>query len=452
MGMNEARKPGRWWLVLSFVYWSSATVALLLFWDLFPKQARAAEQDSAAFRTLAGKHLELVTDLPPAAETDELPAVFDAAVPLWAAYFGLPREQWQSFRPRAFLIKDAKRFRQAGLMPDDLPPFPTGFQRNGRIWLYEQPAAYYQRHLLLHEGVHAFCEQLLGHSGPPWYAEGIAEFLALHRWVDGKLQIGINPLAPEEVPFWGRIKLIRQAQQSGQLLSLADVMRFGPDAHRQVEPYAWSWAAVFFFENHPDYRDTFGFSRQLLAQGAEDFSAQLRQRYGSNWEQVELNWFVFVRELEFGYDVARAALRFEPPRAQEEKTPVVTLRADQGWLVTSIPIEKGETVRLTAEGRYQLAERPAIWWCEPPGVTLHYYRGKPLGVLLAAIVPDDRPTTMTDPIQVGRRLEWAPGQTGRLCLKINDSPALLADNAGTIRVRVEKSPGAISPKDRGMHP
>ncbi len=420
-----------------------ALIAVYLVLPCVVQPATSQEPDAppnlpADLRYLSGKHLELITDLPPREDVDDLPAVFDAAVVLWAKYFELPDPQFQSFRPRAFLMKDPQRFRRAGFLPSDLPPFPTGFYRDGRIWLYEQPVAYYRRHLLLHEGVHAFCEELLGGSGSPWYSEGIAEYLALHRWLDNRLQVGINPVAPDEVPFWGRIKLLRQAATSGKPLRLPEVMQFGADAHRQLEPYAWSWAAVFFFENHPAYREPFALCRQHLADRSPAFSQQLVSRYGSNWSHVQLEWYVFIHELEFGYDLSRASLQFEPPRSENAASFSVTLRADQGWLITGIHLEKEQPVQFSARGRYQLAQQPSIWWCEPQGITLHYYRGKPLGALLAAIVPDQDPTTMSRPVLVGKGLIWRPEHSGRLCLKINDSPALLADNAGQLQIVVHK--------------
>ena len=46
--------------------------------------------EAAGLRVLDGKYVRLVTDLPSGAAVDELPAAFDAAVPLWAAYFDVP--------------------------------------------------------------------------------------------------------------------------------------------------------------------------------------------------------------------------------------------------------------------------------------------------------------------------------------------------------------------------
>lgn len=398
-----------------------------------PARDQAGE---AALRHLDGKHLRLITDLESRPDVDELPEVFDAAVLAWTRFWPVSEAQLARFRPTAYLMRDKQIFQRAGLFPEDLPPFPAGYQRQGHIWLYEQPVPYYQRHLLLHEGIHAFMQELLGGSGPPWFSEGMAEYLALHRWSEGRIEVAINPVAPEEVPFWGRIKLIRQAEASGKAMSLLEVVRLGPDAHRRVEAYAWSWAAVFFLDNHPQYRSTFREVWPYISGDGTRFTEELVHRFGDRWTQVQLEWNVFVGECEFGYDVARAAIQFLPPRPLQNEGTQVDVRADRGWIVTGIRLEAGHSYHFEAEGRYQLAQQPKPWWCEPQGITLHYYRGRPLGILMASIQPDAEPTRLTDPIPIGRSATWQPPQSGILCLKINDSPALLADNAGSLTLTI----------------
>ena len=83
---------------------------------------------------------------------------------------------------------------------------------------------------------------------------------------------------------------------------------------------------------------------------------------------------------------------------------------------------------------------PKIWWCEPNGVSIRYYQGRPLGILLAAIRPDlpppDSVSALLKPTVIGLVATLSPPTTGTLFLKINDSAAELADNAGKITVEV----------------
>ena len=121
-------------------------------------------------RQLAGRHITLHTDLAPAPEVDELPQVFDAAVPLWCQYFGVDPAKAAMWKMTGCVMQDKDRFVAAGLYPKDLPPFPHGFARGSQLWIYDQPSNYYRRHLLLHEGTHQFMEQFVGGCGPPWYS------------------------------------------------------------------------------------------------------------------------------------------------------------------------------------------------------------------------------------------------------------------------------------------
>ena len=140
--------------------------------------ARAA---AAGIRKLPGKRLTLYTDLA-GPEIDRLPAVFEQAFPQWCRYFKVKEGDQADWHMTGFLMKDKARFVAAGLLPDDLPPFEHGYSRGHDLWLYEQPSDYYRRHLLLHEGTHGFMNTVLGGCGPPWYMEGMAEYLATHRW------------------------------------------------------------------------------------------------------------------------------------------------------------------------------------------------------------------------------------------------------------------------------
>src|SRR5687767_8851911 len=144
-----------------------------------PRDINARRVAAAGIRILEGRHVRLLTDVPASAAVDELPRVFDAAVPEWAAYFELPPSQIRR-RWLAFLFQDRERFRALGLLPGDNPEFVNGYARGYELWLLEQPSDYYRRHLLLHEGTHALMQTQLGGAGPGWYMEGMAELLGTH--------------------------------------------------------------------------------------------------------------------------------------------------------------------------------------------------------------------------------------------------------------------------------
>ena len=141
-----------------------------------------------------------------------------------------------------FIMKDKARFQSTGLLPADLPHFLHGYSRNNLLWLYEQPSDYYRRHLLLHEGTHGFMNTVLGGCGPPWYMEGMAELLATHRLADGRLTLNSMPANRDEVPEWGRIRIIKDAVAAGRGVTVAGVVGLPAQEFLNNDSYAWSWA------------------------------------------------------------------------------------------------------------------------------------------------------------------------------------------------------------------
>ena len=118
-------------------------------------------------------------------------------------------------------------------------------------------------------------------------------------------------------------------------------------------------------------------------------------------------------------------------------TTAVTVAADRGWQNTGLRLEQGARYRLTASGRYQVADQPQVWWCEPGGVSIRYYHGRPLGMLLAAVRDsNDGSDGFLRPLAVGLAAELTSPEGGTLYLRINDSAAELHDNAGELMVEV----------------
>ena len=399
----------------------------------------AAQIAAAGIHQVAGRHLLLYTDVPATAEVDELPRVFDAAVPPWCDYFQIAPAALADWKVIGCVMQDKERFRKAGLLPADLPEFPHGYSRGSQVWLYEQPSGYYRRHLLLHEGTHCFMNQWLGGAGPPWYMEGIAELLATHRWKDGRLTFDILPQTKEEVPYWGRIKLIKDETAAGRGMTLEQIMQYDARAHRRNEPYAWCWAATAFFSRHPQTRTAFRELKEHVRDHSAGFSRGFVASLAEHWREISEDWQVFVQDCDYGYDIARAATVRKPAAALPAEGGQATIAADHGWQSTGLRLEAGKTYSLTAAGRYVIGNEPKPWVCEPGGVTIRYYHGQPLGKLLAALSDlDGEPAIgpLTQPQAIGWGGELSPTRTGTLYLKINEPTSGLADNSGTLDVSV----------------
>ncbi len=320
-----------------------------------PSAIDDARAQSAGIRKLRSNHLVLYTDVPSSPSVDGLPAVFDKAVSQWAAYFGVDVAKTNDWQPRAFLIDDRRRFAALGLLPPGNDEFANGITFGSQMWLREQPTDYYRRHLLLHEGTHAFMFEFLGGCGPGWYMEGIAELLGTHRLdpKTGELTLGIMPRSRQEVPMLGRIKLIKDALTKGRRVSLPALMKFDNRQQLGDEAYAWCWAAAKFLDSHPRYRDRF---HQLYHYVREkNFNDLFRRDFADDWPDLNSEWNAYIATLDYGYDFDRMAIGFETGKPLAGQPRTATIKADRGWQSSGAWLEAGKSYELTAQGHFQIA-------------------------------------------------------------------------------------------------
>ncbi|MEX0613289.1 MAG: hypothetical protein WD738_02460 [Pirellulales bacterium] len=394
--------------------------------------------ESGGIRKLSARHLILYTDVPANPQIDRLPHIFDQAVPQWAKYFGVPDAKTDNWRAQAYLIGDRRRFEALGMMPAGHDEFINGISIGSELWLYDQPTDYYRRHLLLHEGTHVFMNAFLGGCGPGWYMEGTAELLATHRLDEqtGLVTLRIMPRDRAEVPMLGRIKLIRDACDGGHALAFPAVMQIDNRQQLGNEAYAWCWAAAKFLDSHPRYLRRFRNLQQHVLDNK--FNDVVRREYEQDWDEVNAEWQAFVATLEHGYDFERMAIGFQRGQPLGAAPQRMSIAADRGWQSSGVWLEAGRPYRVNASGRYQIAseEKDGVtqpWPCEPGGVTIEYHNGNPLGMLLGAI-----DTSFADPMAIGVGSTIGPMTSGTLYLRVNDSPARLGDNHGTLMVTIEE--------------
>ena len=220
-------------------------------------------------------------------------------------------------------------------------------------------------------------------------------------------------------------------------MNLAEGLGMRPGQFREsTEPYAWSWAAAALLDGHPHYRERFRDAQSLVSDA--EFTQKFLDNLGQDRSRLWDEWQLLVRNIQYGYDLEREAVAYAPATPLNG-TRSVTVVADRGWQSSGVELVSGTSYRIIAEGRYQIARQPMTWWCEPGGVTIRYHQGQPLGKLLATVRPDpsDRVAIpWEDPIPIGLEHTITPNQTGALYLRVNDSPSELADNEGTLTVKV----------------
>jgi len=170
------------------------------------------------------------------------------------------------------------------------------------------------------------------------------------------------------------------------------------------------------------------------------FSERFVGWFRDDGQQLWREWQWFIVNIDYGYDVPREAIQHKPVAPLTANGVTVQIAADRGWQSTGVRIESTQKTRITANGRYQLGTQPKIWWSEPNGVTIRYHRGRPLGILLGAVVDESDPQASDNgflsAVPIGTGMELTPPLGGTLYLRINDSPGELSDNQGLAEVRI----------------
>jgi hypothetical protein len=394
----------------------------------------------AGFAVVKGKHIDVITDMPLSDELRELPLVFDAALPHWCRVFDIPLSSIEDWHVECFLMLDRQRFISAGFLPESISHFTYGFQLGDRLWVTEQRSPYYRRHLMLHEGTHWIMARKYGREAPPWLMEGMAEWLGTHGWDGAQLSLGIIPASREDVPYWGRTKIIQEQLADGVAPSLESILRYSTTAHQQQEAYAWSWAAVVFLQSHPSTAATFA---KLLGQplhGRDDANRWLFKQLSQHWPKLRQEWNAVLGDLDYGFAPQAGMLRVSPQPQPLEGSRSVSVDAARSWQASGIYVEAGRPISIEASGEFVVGRHPKPWRSTADGVSLEYYRGQPLGKLIMTIVaPLPQEPDFSLPLAmfpVGASGRFTVPRSGELQFRINEAPGHLADNSGTLTITI----------------
>ena len=421
----------------------------------------------AGLTVYSGKHLVLFSDTRDPKKAYDLITSYDAAVPQWCAYFGVDVKRARDWKLRAFLIQGpnkTQRFEQAKLFAGPLPPFAAGYQKDFNIYLYDQPGPYYTRHLLLHEGTHAFMQWFLGGYGAAWYSEGMAEKLAVHSGSKDSTKLNYRLANRDEAPYWGRVKLIKDEYAAGDAMTLTEMLAIPNQSFRNVRYYAWAWAGCEFFDNHPLTKQAFSELKKSAAVPPAQFNVAFKEKLKPNWDQLVKDWAIFIEEMDYGVEIQRS--RIIPAANLDKANPDAnhySIQTDHGWQQTPLTVKAGDRLKIKSSGRFTVSQTVAPsrsgdlspsteskiypWYCESNGVTLEYYRGQPLGMLTAGVLFSDAQRKNTKGAlawrvisipAAGPEREITIPADGILCFRINESPAKLDDNKGALDVRCQR--------------
>jgi len=392
--------------------------------------------DAGVFVT-AGQHVTIYSDIDDEPQRLQWVKLFDAAIEQWCGLFDVDVKTTRPWHMTAIVMQDDQdnsRIRNAGLIPADLPKFPAGYNRGHEFWVYLQKDEYYTRHLILHEGTHAFMQWFLGSSGTPWYSEGMAEWVALHHWDGQSVELKQTITDKAQTPGWGRVKLLRNLVAKKDPKSLDDIFNTRPFAFRDVNSYAWCWAACEFLAHHPLSKEHFAKLPEQLRRSMFRFKTKFRAELHPHWQKLSRDWYLYIHEVGYGTDVAACALK---PVTQNDDGSINVL-ATTSWQSTGITVEPSDRLQITGSGDFIVGETTQPWRCEANGITVEYYAGHPLGKLMAAVISVGPEQIVQVPVGSDSQKSVSFPRGGILALRINESPAKLGDNSGALKVTIEK--------------
>lgn len=392
-----------------------------------------------------GRYIHLTTDLSSTEEADALVASFDAAVPQWIRFWNLSKDTLADWKVDACVIRNQAEFERLGLIPDRVPSFPFGYAWGNKVWVLAQKSEYYTRHLLLHEGVHSLAYHLHDGAGPTWFQEGTAELLATHRGQRGTTEINRIPVSRDEVPYWGRFKLIDQLRNEQQVPTLNTVMRYQPNLTGDVATYGWSWAACMILERYPEYRPALLAAATAGRETGPAFNRKLSQELNDEWPVLAARWKLMCHDLDYGFDWARERVEIsaKDPIWDGRDLPF-QVQADRGWQSCGVRIPQGAQLRFLVEGRVTLADQPKPWISESDGITFQYHQGRPVGQLLACLLPNasNPQAKLISPLKIQSadpNETVSVSQYSWLLFRVNDAVSDLANNRGHFEVTLQRA-------------
>lgn len=189
-------------------------------------------------------------------------ARFDA---LLRTYYPIPTE-YEAPKLEIFLADGRRQLRQA--WPGVSERIAGWYTPNAaRIHAVANVAGDQGIIVLYHEYGHHFLFQLRANAYPSWFIEGIAEYYATIRDIDGRIEIGRHD--PRRM-----LSFVQQGANSW--VPLEDVLRWriGPGGRfRASDYYAFSWALTHYMLSDPERTRALGRYLAAVAGGADSVAA-----------------------------------------------------------------------------------------------------------------------------------------------------------------------------------
>ena len=270
------------------------------------------------------------------------------------------------------------------------------------------------RQITQHEAVHAYCAQVFGRTGPVWYSEGMADMGAY--WQEDNRAVN----CPDYV-----VRYLHRSEPK----SLNDIVNSQELTGDSWQNYAWRWALCHLLANNPNYSARF---RPLGLGLLTNQETSFEDVYGSMAEEISFEYLFFLKHFDRGYRVDLCSWNWKTPfRSPTASRPLsATILADHGWQPTRVTVRDDRSYEYSATGAW--ATKPEQTPISADGS--EDGSGRLVGIVL------DADYELSEPFELGTSGSFTPTKSGKLFARCRDAWNELADNTGSIKLRIGVQP------------
>lgn len=383
------------------------------------RRAVVKKPDLGGVQSYTSTNFRVVTDLS-AAEAEELLERLETMLKFVSAYFGQKNirtidmyvardiESWPA-EALAQLDPDGVAMIRGGAgVTQSVTALVNGRAVDARAVVY----AVADRGTPQHEAVHAYCSLAFGHTGPVWYAEGMAE--VGQYWREGEKSVNA---APEVLAY------LRESTPKPLDQIVNNPLEATGDSWQN---YAWRWALCHLLGHNTNYTDRFKpLGLALLNRQNVDFW----QVYGGQSAEIAFEYQFFLQHIESGYRVDLCSWDWKSKSAAPRSAGTVSkITANRGWQHAKVKLQAGESYAFETTGE---------WCCSADGPQLtsdgdETGRGKLVGCLY-------QDYTLTEEFDLGATGTITAPADGVLYLRCRDAWGSVADNKGSMTFKIRSA-------------
>jgi len=312
-----------------------------------PAGKRAAQADGRV-QDFHSAHFLIHTDME-AFEAKDLLKKLETEQKLLGAYWGRPAQGMIE----CCIVKDLKNWSeelQEKMEPEGLAKIREGagvcitrvVSKGSRFRGTAHMYAVSKDGVPLHEAVHGYCGQTFGHTGPHWYAEGMAEMG--HYWIEGQKGVHVPPVV---------IKFLRKTQPRAMESLIANDTGLGGT----WQDYCWWWFLCHLLENNENYTAQFRFlGRQVLIKNEK---LTFQDVFGPRIKELEFEFRFFLEHLENGYRVDLCSWNWKRRFSTRDKgghAISVVIQADRGWQPSGLTVTGGAKYAYEASDTWDIGK------------------------------------------------------------------------------------------------